>query len=482
MSIKEKIAHRIWSLKKGLILRPLLEPSNLLEKYSSFIKDIYLDLGDYKFFHSPSSKDRRDKRLIGRDFIKNRIKTILKNSDSKAGAYLVTGFRGMGKTSAVREALREIDGKPELNEPSSWPSVIKWAFRKKHQSIIEISFAQDDIKDIDVLRLICKKTYQEYKRYLQPINTFPSVRRISKYVILFLLYILIWNSEQEIEKFYSELIGDFRLNYLINSLSRYQRFFLAHFHHVVALYGACFLLQKIAETLGIITHSSILRKLENLDKRIQAEVSLEHSRGINGTPNINHLGTKFGGFFSRKDTLSYPIAGSKEIESELVVILEMIDHVYQLFGITFALAPEFIFIFDELDKISPNYNASISEKEKEDPEFIYGEEATPPQENMRQRQEVIARILSNLKHFLNVARAKFIFIAGREMFDAALADVSDRDAFFTTIFHDTLYVSSFLKENLHNRNPGVTRMTEVYVCQFLIDKQFLKKQASSTVP
>ena len=55
----------------------------------------------------------------------------------------------------------------------------------------------------------------------------------------------------------------------------------------------------------------------------------------------------------------------------------------------------------------------------------------------------IQKLLSNLKFFLTTAKAKFIFIAGREMYDAALADVSDRNFFIGSIFHDVIYVDSF---------------------------------------
>ena len=65
------------------------------------------------------------------------------------------------------------------------------------------------------------------------------------------------------------------------------------------------------------------------------------------------------------------------------------------------------------------------------------------------------------------------------MFDASLADNTERDSFFGSIFHDVLYVPSFYTDEDH-RTSDIKAMTEQYLCRFLIPKkQHLRKADSA---
>ncbi len=176
-------------------------------------------------------------------------------------------------------------------------------------------------------------------------------------------------------------------------------------------------------------------------------------------------GVKFDLLFNifRKRVKTHARADIREIEKRLIDILDELN-----MGNLFSLRPEFICIFDELDKIEPSINVHLEQKKAENPEaFSEPETMYFATENIRHRQHTILNILANLKHFLNTAKAKFIFIAGREMYDASLADVSDRNFFIGSIFHDVIYVNSFLTEDSHNKDSDLTSMTERYICQFL---------------
>lgn len=358
------------------------------EKFSSKIKHLLIELQDYKFFHSPFGKTKPDNRFIGRNKVLNRLKNILENSDTRSGAYLVTGFRGMGKTSLVRKAIREII---DANDEKK-----KHGDNKKEIIRIEISLAQDDIQDIDILRLLAKNMMKDIDK----------VRRKR-------------DIDDEIKKKYNKLFD----------------------------------------------------RLESLNDSIIAQVT---NQKINTHSKQSFLGK---GLLSKKDEIDnlkakvYPIYGIKEIEYELI---DIFDSVHKLFDEDEK--PQFIFVFDELDKIAPNFNLVISEKEAGDPFAIKdSSQSIFTTENVRKRQETVIKILANLKHFLNVAEAKFIFIAGREMFDASMADTSDRDSFLGSIFHDIIYVNSFLKDKIDSASSGLTTMTEAYVCQFLIPKSFINE-------
>ena len=380
---------------------PPAHVDNLLQTtYINRVPDIYIELPKYKFFHSPNPLDHKnqDDRFIGREDLLKKLKLILTHSDTKAGAYLITGFRGMGKTSVVRRAIAEIN-RDAKNEKY---------YKYKRYEPIEISLAQDDLKEIDVFRLI--------SRHL----------------------LSLWEKEGKYS-WYKQL--GFKRNQMLRN-----RF------------------------------NSIKEKIEELNIRINAELSVEKGQFNNLEPKIGYLGLEgqVGTIRNSENRVTaFPIAGAKEIEWILITILNDIQE-YRALEIKKykKKGPDMLFIFDELDKIEPYQRSSIEEKETENPHFDEKVFAGGP-DKVRRRRETIAQLLANLKNFLNVAQAKFIFIGGREMYDASLADIADRDSFYSSIFHDILYVDSFLKDQAGQYAKGITQMTEMYLSKILIPKPFI---------
>lgn len=224
---------------------------------------------------------------------------------------------------------------------------------------------------------------------------------------------------------------------------------------------------------GIVTHSFIRRQLRTLNEVLNSQVIQERTASlgdnISGSSSVSlspWVFPSWGFSLGRRRTRRRPIADEREIEKNLLEILDLIDRIPLI-----LLRPEFIFVFDELDKVEPYLNYNIVEKQREflseaDSETFFSVDAT------RGRQQRILKILSNLKHFLNTAKAKFIFIAGREMYDASLADVSDRNYFIGSIFHDVLYVESFLKDDSDDKRADLTSLTEAYVCTFIMPRSY----------
>lgn len=231
-------------------------------------------------------------------------------------------------------------------------------------------------------------------------------------------------------------------------------FFLLFFF---ILLGLVALIGRNSHRVGIVNHRYILSRLRELNDNISAHLTYEQRQevGVKGFSQIFNI-------FSRRER-SKPIAGVREIESELIDILRDIDRIPPI-----SSHPEFIFVFDELDKLDA-YQVNIVGKEGEElSSFSSEEKGYFSTDSIRKRQEAIAKILGNLKLFFNTAKAKFIFIAGREMFDAALADISDRDSFISSIFHEVIYVNSFFKDPANKNYPGITGLTEKFVCQLLM--------------
>ncbi|WP_417861553.1 hypothetical protein [Winogradskyella sediminis] len=203
-------------------------------------------------------------------------------------------------------------------------------------------------------------------------------------------------------------------------------------------------------------HFYSIRSLKKLSNQIDASIEIEQS---------GSAGALKSSIFNYIRKKSYKPLESKDITQKLIHILDDISKISPLF-----IKTRFIFVFDELDKINTHYNSAISTKEDE---FDLDSKEVRYQ---ARRKERISQILSSMKHFLNSAHAKFIFIAGREMYDAALAGISDRESSLDSIFNDNkIYVNSFYTEAYDQSQTDITRSVEIYLCQFLMPDFYIEK-------
>ena len=207
----------------------------------------------------------------------------------------------------------------------------------------------------------------------------------------------------------------------------------------------------------------ILKKLNALNEHIDASIRTETSIGMNSRENTGGINA------NHKKSKEYPIANIRQIEKSLTDIFDEMDKL-----VVPILRPLFIIVFDELDKIDPDLNSSISDKESELFEFDSSSNGFPGGTATRERKENVLKLLANMKYFITTAKAKFIFISGRELYDAFLADVADREFSISSIFHEVIYVESFLSDASDNNKSDITSMTEHYICQFLMPEWFIK--------
>ncbi|MGB3466645.1 MAG: hypothetical protein WBA74_15295 [Cyclobacteriaceae bacterium] len=219
-------------------------------------------------------------------------------------------------------------------------------------------------------------------------------------------------------------------------------------------------MKRNSRALGIVTNTHVKKLLTELNEKCLAEVS----HGSSSEISINKgFAQQLSTSFTRKKNkqLNYPISGSREIENDLIHVFDELDRIPKIFA-----PPRFSFVFDELDKIEPNAPA-YDENSGAIEEF---EES----EKKRKKRELVAGIMASMKVFFTTAKAKFIFIAGREMYDASLADSSDRESYLGSIFHDIIYVSSLYKDpfNDHNsrtdKSVDISYLAEKYVCRLLL--------------
>jgi hypothetical protein len=225
-----------------------------------------------------------------------------------------------------------------------------------------------------------------------------------------------------------------------------------------SMYLFCILLFRCTWiTHFFVTHRIINRRLKKLNIDITHGTERENSINIKGLNNFPEIGTK--------TIKSRNVADAREIEKELQDILDDIKQIPLI-----MCRPNIVIVFDELDKVEPDY--VDSEKEiKQTKASLFSIGAT------RERQTEILRILSNMKYFLSSAKAKFIFIAGREMFDIHLADVSERNNYIGSIFNVVILVPSFLTdhhtgEKYIPQESSIASLTEEFVCRKLIPHDY----------
>ena len=201
-----------------------------------------------------------------------------------------------------------------------------------------------------------------------------------------------------------------------------------------------------------VTNRIIKQQLKRLNSDITYSTELEKSVNIMGGDIGTRIGTK-----TRK---SRSVADAREIEKELQDILENVRRIP-----FFMCRPSFVIVFDELDKVEPGESKLENENQKTKAS-LFSIDAT------RERQTEILKILSNMKYFLSTAKAKFIFIAGREMHDIYLADVSERNNYIGSIFNAVIYVPSFLTDHADTTHSDMTLLTEEFVCRRLIPHDY----------
>lgn len=479
--------------------------------YNSFIKNIYLEIpGGYQYRHHSSSSDlaaEHDAPFLGREEILESFVNILRKGSSR-GAYLVTGYRGMGKTSFVNKTLQTYRSKAKADRRLDKAIKKAWWHNKEinpDRDIVDIrlSLAQSELKDIDILKHIVnqliasvdKQRDYQFVRWFSISNVFGWLWPLITVILLLMNYSLPTSKDDgQVKTIIENLLGIVSLSALL-TLFVYKSISWLHekiFQNkpagrliIISLLGFylilfiglfykarfIFIATRIEETITVFVIVTIFTvvciKLVNLlfhrshftIKQIYERLKVLHNRCNAQMTSEDQFRETFSASISslfKKDVLIYPIANPKEIEAELIsIISELKPYI------------ECIFVFDELDKVDPGFEHAV---------FIdsEGNEKRTYLNDLRERRHVITHILGSLKYFINGADAKFIFIAGREMFEAALADISDRQSSISSIFHQVIYVDSFLKDKSGNetRSSSIGVLVERHLTTLLLPTQY----------
>lgn len=238
----------------------------------------------------------------------------------------------------------------------------------------------------------------------------------------------------------------------------------------ILAFGICFWLSKLCldKILCIFDRSKqSLHQLRNLSDRLSSSVSEADGNipNISGSLlNISILGRK------HKES---PIANVRDIETELTSIINTLNS-NECFPYNRV---QFIIVFDELDKVEYRTDKETDkspESELTPPDFSTAIEGFSGSMTNSERRRTVLQLLANMKLFLTSARAKFIFISGRELYEAFLADVSDREYAISSIFNGVINVNSFLRPE--REQSDISSMTEQYVAEILLPHDYLWKK------
>lgn len=359
-------------------------------------------------------------------------------------------------------------------------------FNTSKQLFIKINLGYDELKSVDVLRLVAHHITLEYRKYIFSFSFFWSKTSLifivcgfltflgSKFVIYSIpsLYINNWNIYEWITTLYEQLLVAINLTcyILIQSFNEvpfsFNDWYIKNQYFDIPLSNILFFLFLLAlyKAISYIPGLRFLRapfhmlaELEDLQDSIAASIRKEKgmSLGVDGIE--KSFLSKFS--YHNKTEKNYPMSDVHDIEKRLIDILSNIAQRSAFFS-----KPQFIIIFDELDKIEAPQQENTKSQSKTD--------SFSP-ETIRNRQEAIFKLLSGLKYFLTTAQAKFIFVAGREIYEASLADVVDRSHYLSSIFNDVINVPSFMSDFSDGRRDNIFSTTEQFVCRYLFPRGYI---------
>lgn len=511
--------------------------SDLHKRFSSRVKSVTLNLGNFRYNHK-DNPGKEDLYIHGEQ-LERKLESWLLNKN-KSGSYLITGYRGMGKSSLVNHVLDRIvrplnarvervwncsiilmaltfffgfmefwiagaislsiflacffivigdqkypsaKFKDEISNFAQYNTLGSKRLRKLLSSAdttqqsykrikIKINLGKEIMNERDVLCLITGHIKNKYEEYLTAGHNKPFwmyLRHLCSFglatIILNFSIVPLGHSIND----YScckYAIGRFvRKTYEIIGNSPFTKSVVI----LIALLGLTWLAYKLFDRIiSLFDHSQkSLKKLTDLSDRLSSSIS-ESDGNI---PNLSNSFLNISLFGRRNREI--PSADIRDIEAELI---EIINTINSRFCIP-ANRVQFFIVLDELDKAEQKDStaSNIQDSELTPPEFSSSIDGFTEGNSNTERRKVVLQMLGNMKLFLTTASAKFIFISGRELYDAFLADISDREYAISSIFSGVLNVSSFLYPE--REQSDISSLTEQYVAETLLPDNYLLKKA-----
>lgn len=441
----------LWRNKKDFFGHPWPQKEKKPEidtenKENLFLPRLSIKLNNFEFYHTASTSEYMDKKYIRRLKFEHKLKSWL-TEESGHGVYLITGHRGTGKSSLVGTVIKDLKdesrsenrcrrNKFKLNSIfNSWllrggsREKIEDAKGKKYVAIY-INIGQDNINEIDFFRVLTKTLREELAKAIAwkvgKCHAHPSwymiFSELKRFGVLFGgMYLLgisfLWRNRDAIIGYWTEC------------------FFWGIFWVLVVGVPVILLCGYLYENLS---KGRAIMHLNRLCAQLYAVT--RYKSGFEMSDIIKSVMVK---------EREMPPLSAQAIAYELVSILDILKNSFSI-----------IIVLDELDKVDK------VDKESEPSDVVAKENDIFRQSGQYaasqvRRQRVLAMI-ANMKYFLSTAKAYFVFIAGPELYEAAMADISDRDFAIGNLFNGILSVDSFYTKG--GLSEAIA-LTEEFVCK-----------------
>lgn len=412
--------------------------SNPFEWIHTDNERISFRLRNFTFFHRSSTEEAIDPKYRPESNPLHQLSNWLKENQSDSGTYLITGYRGAGKSSFVNYTINELNKK----DPGNTQYIP-----------ISISLGQENMQEIEILRILAKNLKNKledgrswWMKVVEALHSFIAVA----YILFTMLTVMILSLPD---------IPDYcESDWLCTLIGNWKNVSIA----ILAFVGVEAVMNYMLPQIS--PYYRAYKQIRKLCARLNATITQETA--MQWTDKIKELTSILG--LSRSKTQTTPPASIQEIEFELIKVLDLVKRA--------KTCRRFIFIIDELDKVDTNHR-NITDADRQFPE--YEKLTTRPEQHVssRARTQQVLSIIASMKFFLSTAKAYFIFIAGRELYEAFQADLCDRDFSISSIFNGVLNLESFLNGN-NSRNNSTLR-TEEFVCSLLLPPGFKQEIVSS---
>lgn len=402
---------------------------------------IEIPLHNFNFLHHThgNDKDKREEKpdrskgiFFGREDEISKISNILESKRRARGAYLITGYRGCGKTSFINEALQRY-----------------MANKKKDEEIyiVKLNLSNDiSLDPFQVYKRMAKGLFDEVSRYR---NTkrgflcktiFPFVSFIVP--LLFLFFVLLFSIKYYVSSNLASILDNysFALTSGIGSLS----------FVILLLILSVFLI--ISYSLYVFVRfrynkNNAYGSLKRLILGIENDLNVKYK--MNADVSTSFLG---------KLDLSPSIGMDKEIKRKSLQTADIEYELNKILNKNISSKSDVIFVFDELDKISKN--------------SLYKDQS------LSEGVSKLDELLGSLKNIISENPARFIFIGGRDMHDAYLSQSGAVSSLYQSIFNESIYIPSLLSDGSDKQSFRINSMIEKLCVSFLMpkDKEGNKKE------
>lgn len=138
------------------------------ERYFSNLHNMIIPLYGFNHYHSASNCEENTEGFIGRDSIIDKLSAWLdapKGKTAYSGAYLITGYRGMGKSSFVHKAVAKLSPKPH-----GFIEKIR-RFGKPKYVTVTVNVGNELLTTKELLGMVCKVAAKKFEEEAQALNS-----------------------------------------------------------------------------------------------------------------------------------------------------------------------------------------------------------------------------------------------------------------------------------------------------------------------